>query len=96
MRESDPGAEKHALLMLAAAMAQALADILPRLVAFAMMLTGGACARFGLYESGPAPRLFRWRYVRTIMHQFRSRVNYNRAQAGQALTMWFAADAFAR
>lgn len=60
---SNPGAEKHALLMLAATMSQTPAEILPRLVKLAMMLTESTSAGLSLYEAEPDSNVFRWRYV---------------------------------
>ena len=70
VRASDFGAENDALLLLAAAMTHAPTEILPRLVALAMVLTGTPSAGFSSYEAGPAPRVFRWRHVCGLLAEY--------------------------
>jgi two-component sensor histidine kinase len=86
LRASDPGAEKHALLMLAATMAQSPAEILPRLVKLALLLTGSASAGLSLFEMEPAPGVLRWRHVCGRLTPFEDlRTPRNNSPCGVAL-----------
>jgi two-component sensor histidine kinase len=62
--------EKQALQDLATHMVEDPKAVLPRLVDLAMELTGGSSSGLSLYESNPAPGVFRWRYLRGILAPF--------------------------
>lgn len=62
--------EKRAIQALAATMANEPAKVLPRFVDLAMELTGGVSAGLSLYESDPAPGVFRWQFLRGTLEPF--------------------------
>src|SRR5580704_2484866 len=62
--------EKRALQDLASAMLDHPEAVLPRFVELAMQITGGISAGLSLYESEPAPGVFRWRYLRGTLEKF--------------------------
>jgi two-component sensor histidine kinase len=62
--------EMLAVHELAARMADKPDDVLPRFVGLAMEITGGVSAGISLYEEEPAPRVFRWRYLRGDLSPF--------------------------
>jgi two-component sensor histidine kinase len=63
--------ENRALLELAAQMASAPEEILPRFVDLAMEMTGGVAAGISLFEDGPsAGGVFRWEYLRGFLAPF--------------------------
>ncbi len=62
--------EKLALQELAARMADAPDEVLPRFVDLAMEMTGGVSAGLSLYQELPAPGVFRWQYLRGILAPF--------------------------
>lgn len=62
--------EKQALHVLAAAMAKAPADVLPRFVELAMTLTEAVSAGLSLYEPEPEPGVFRWRHLHGLLAAF--------------------------
>jgi hypothetical protein len=62
--------EKLALQDLAARMVDQPEDILPRFVDLAMEMAGGVSAGLSLYETNPAPGVFRWQYLPGILAPF--------------------------
>jgi two-component sensor histidine kinase len=62
--------EMLAVHELAVRMAEAPDDVLPRFVDLAMEITGGVSAGISLYESDPAPGVFRWRFLRGVLSPF--------------------------
>ncbi len=68
---SDPHREKHAILELAAAMADDPAEVLPRFVALAMELTGATSAGLSLFEEqGEEGGVFRWSHLHGSLSPF--------------------------
>jgi len=63
-------AEKNALHSLAAAMAHAPAEILPKFVELAMTLTGGTAAGLSLFEAGQSAGTFRWLHLHGTLAPF--------------------------
>jgi two-component sensor histidine kinase len=68
-KKTDYLREKEALQELAARMAVAPEEVLPRFVDLAMEMTGGVSAGISLYE-GDDTRVFRWRYLRGVLSHF--------------------------
>jgi two-component sensor histidine kinase len=62
--------EMMAVHELAARMADKPDDVLPRFVDLAMEITGGASAGISLFEGGPAPGVFRWKFLRGLLSPF--------------------------
>jgi two-component sensor histidine kinase len=69
-KPADHLAEKQAIQDLAMRMADQPEQVLPRFVDLAMQLAGGVAAGLSLYESEPAPGVFRWRYLRGSLSPF--------------------------
>lgn len=67
---ADYRQEMLAIQDLAARMADAPQDVLPRFVDLAIEITGGTSAGLSLYEADPAPGVFRWRYLRGDLAPF--------------------------
>ena len=70
LRRPDYRMEKQALQDLAARMITRPDEVLPRFVDLAMELTGGIAAGLSLFESAPAPGIFRWRHLRGALAGF--------------------------
>jgi two-component sensor histidine kinase len=62
--------EKNALQELAAIMAEAPEQVLPRFVALAMEMAEGVSAGLSLYEPDPAPGVFRWHHLQGTLARF--------------------------
>ena len=69
-KKTDYLQEKLALQVMAAHMADRPSEVLPRFVDLAMEMTGGVSAGLSLYESEPAPGVFRWQYLRGTLEPF--------------------------
>jgi hypothetical protein len=67
---TDYRREKQALQDLARQMIEHPADVLPRLVDLAIELCGGISGGISLYESSPAPGVFRWHHLRGKLMRF--------------------------
>jgi two-component sensor histidine kinase len=70
VRRPDYRLEKLALQDLASRLITDPDDVLPRFVDLAMELTGGISAGLSLFESAPAPGIFRWRHLRGTLAGF--------------------------
>lgn len=70
VRDRNLEKEKQALLELAMRMHGDPDEVLPRFVDLAMELTGGIAAGISLYESDPAPGVFRWHFLRGTLAEF--------------------------
>lgn len=62
--------EKQDLQDLARRLGEAPADVLPRFVALAMQTSGGTSAGLSLYETEPAPGVFRWHHLAGELARF--------------------------
>ncbi|HEX8302398.1 sensor histidine kinase [Sphingomonas sp.] len=69
-RPVDYQREAAALQELASRMAAAPEEVLPKFVELAMTLTGATSAGLSLYESQPAPGVFRWRHLTGMLAPF--------------------------
>lgn len=67
---SDYRQQMAAIQDLAAKMADSPDEVLPRFVDLAMQIAGGVSAGLSLYESDPAPGVFRWRYLQGVLSPF--------------------------
>lgn len=71
---NDHALERQAIREIVTAMVDPAAEVLPRLVDYAMQLTGGVSAGLSLYEPDPAPGVFRWRHLRGVLAAFEDAV----------------------
>jgi two-component sensor histidine kinase len=62
--------EKRALQEIAALMADAPAQVLPKFVSLAMEMAEGVSAGLSLLEENPAPGVFRWHHLKGTLAQF--------------------------
>ena len=66
----DRQREKSALLELAALMADASSEVLPRFVDLAMGMTDAVSAGLSVYDADTAPAVFRWEHLRGTLARF--------------------------
>ena len=69
-KKTDYLQEKLALQELALKMVDDPEQILPRFVDLAMKMTDGVSAGLSLFETNPAPGVFRWRFLRGLLAPF--------------------------
>lgn len=69
-KSTDYEREKSALQDLAGQMIGKPAEVLPRLVDLAIELCGGVSGGISIYETDPAPGIFRWHHLRGDLAQF--------------------------
>ncbi|HEX5280722.1 MAG TPA: GAF domain-containing protein [Micropepsaceae bacterium] len=69
-KPKDWGRAKSAVQDLAARIAEDSEQILPCFVQLAMQMTGGVSAGLSLYETEPAPGIFRWHHLTGVLARF--------------------------
>jgi two-component sensor histidine kinase len=69
-RRVDVGREKRAILDLAARLADASSELLPRFVELAMETTGAVSAGLSIFDADREPDLFYWRHLRGSLARF--------------------------
>ncbi|HEX8642956.1 MAG TPA: HWE histidine kinase domain-containing protein [Allosphingosinicella sp.] len=69
-KRADCQREKKAMLDLAARLADASGEVLPRFVELAMEITGGVSAGLSIFDADREPDLFRWKHLHGSLARF--------------------------